>query len=243
MKLASLEGGREGRLVVVSDDMGWCVSAAEIAPTLRGALADWSRCEPLLRGVAAFLNRGAQRYVRFEPTACASPLPSDPDMTRSRGQFSAMNGMELRRGGAVIVGALAKGAGRAEAIAAIRLAVLQVSRPDGAAQSPVAVTTESLGEAWRDGRLSGGPSLELDGSLASDAPIVFDFANAIVEAARAGDIAEGSVISLAEHRPLRLGAIGEGAVLRYELRDALSRSTFGAVQLRAKVAAEMKEVA
>jgi len=234
MKLASLEGGREGRLVVVSDDMGWQVSAAEIAPTLSAALADWDRCEPQLRAVAAFLNRGAQRFVRFEPSACASPVWSFID---------AADGLELRRGAAVIVGALPKGAAQAQAAAAIRLVMLQVSRSDSVAQSPVVVTPDSLGEAWRDGRLSGGPTLELDGQLASDAPMALDFAAALVEAARAGDIAEGAVISLAEPRPVRMGAIGEGAVLRYELRDALSRSTFGAVQLRARVTAEVKEVA
>jgi fumarylacetoacetate (FAA) hydrolase len=232
MKLASLDGGREARLFVVSDDLGWCVSAAEIAPTMRAAQADWGRCEPLLRGVAAFLNRGGQRYVRFEPADGSA-----------RTVFAVQGPVEVRRGAAVIVGAVAKGCGRAEAVAAVRLVMLELDCPKGAARSPVAVTVESLGEAWRDGRFSGAPALELDGDPVAESPIVLDFAGAIVEAARTDDVAEGSVISLSDPRPVRLASVADGAVLRYELRDALSRSTFGAVELRAKVLAPAVEMA
>ena len=42
MKLASLKGGRDGRLVVVSDDLAYYADAAHIAPTLQAALDDWS---------------------------------------------------------------------------------------------------------------------------------------------------------------------------------------------------------
>ena len=44
MKLASLKWGRDGRLVVVSSDLAWCVEATNIAPTLQAALDDWERC-------------------------------------------------------------------------------------------------------------------------------------------------------------------------------------------------------
>ena len=41
MKLASMKQGRDGRLVVVSDDLERCVDAGEIAPTLQAALDRW----------------------------------------------------------------------------------------------------------------------------------------------------------------------------------------------------------
>jgi fumarylacetoacetate (FAA) hydrolase len=75
MKLASLKGGRDGRLVVVSRDLAWCVDAAPIAPTLQAALDDWERCEPLLRGLAESLEHGAVAQSRFREHEAASPLP------------------------------------------------------------------------------------------------------------------------------------------------------------------------
>ncbi len=75
MKLASLKSGRDGRLVVVSRDLAWCVEAAGIAPTLQAALDDWERCEPLLRGLALSLEHGAVASERFHEREAASPLP------------------------------------------------------------------------------------------------------------------------------------------------------------------------
>jgi fumarylacetoacetate (FAA) hydrolase len=75
MKLASLKGGRDGRLVVVSDDLAWSTSAEAVAPTLQAALDDWGRCEPLLRGLAESLNHGALPRDRFHEHDAASPLP------------------------------------------------------------------------------------------------------------------------------------------------------------------------
>jgi len=75
MKLASLKWGRDGRLVVVSRDLAWCVEATHIAPTLQAALDDWERCEPHLRGLAESLELGAVPRVRFHEHDAASPLP------------------------------------------------------------------------------------------------------------------------------------------------------------------------
>jgi fumarylacetoacetate (FAA) hydrolase len=75
MKLASLKGGRDGRLVVVSADLAWCVGAEPIAPTLQAALDDWERCEPLLRGLAQSLEHGSVASERFREHEAASPLP------------------------------------------------------------------------------------------------------------------------------------------------------------------------
>ncbi len=75
MKLASLKGGRDGRLVVVSNDLAWFTGAGHIAPTLQAALDDWTTCEPLLRGLHESLEHGAVPRERFHEHDAASPLP------------------------------------------------------------------------------------------------------------------------------------------------------------------------
>jgi fumarylacetoacetate (FAA) hydrolase len=73
MKLASLKGGRDGRLVVVSRDLTRCIVAAEAAPTLQAALDDWSNVKPQLEALAARLDSGEGES--FDESDCASPLP------------------------------------------------------------------------------------------------------------------------------------------------------------------------
>ena len=75
MKLASLKHGRDGRLVVVSDDLNWCTDATDIAPTLQTALDDWTGIEPKLRIRAQALARDAVVKQQFRQGDCASPLP------------------------------------------------------------------------------------------------------------------------------------------------------------------------
>jgi fumarylacetoacetate (FAA) hydrolase len=75
MKLASLKSGRDGRLVVVSEDLHWFTDAFLIAPTLQAALDDWDRCAPMLRGLAESLEHGSAPRGRFHEREAASPLP------------------------------------------------------------------------------------------------------------------------------------------------------------------------
>ncbi|WP_320826631.1 fumarylacetoacetate hydrolase family protein [Reinekea sp.] len=76
MKLASLKGGRDGQLVVVSRDLTQMVVASAIAPTLQAALDDWPHCAPLLGALADRLAAGqADRVQPFVEQDCASPLP------------------------------------------------------------------------------------------------------------------------------------------------------------------------
>lgn len=75
MKLASLKHGRDGRLVIVSNDLTRCTDATRIAPTLQAALDDWEAAEPHLRELAQSLEVGAAPVERFHERACASPLP------------------------------------------------------------------------------------------------------------------------------------------------------------------------
>jgi len=73
VKLASLKDGRDGRLVVVSNDLTRCASAAAVAPTLQAALDDWANVCPALEAIAKDLEAGGGE--NFDQAACASPLP------------------------------------------------------------------------------------------------------------------------------------------------------------------------
>jgi fumarylacetoacetate (FAA) hydrolase len=75
MKLASLENGRDGRLVVVSDDLTYCTDAGLIAPHLQSALDNWAECSPQLEALALALERGAVPTERFHERQATSPLP------------------------------------------------------------------------------------------------------------------------------------------------------------------------
>src|SRR6185436_17272932 len=75
MKLGSLKGGRDGRLVVVSGDLAWCADAGHIAPTLQAALDDWERIAPQLELLATDLEHGVIPKDRFHEREAAAPLP------------------------------------------------------------------------------------------------------------------------------------------------------------------------
>ncbi|WP_263588452.1 fumarylacetoacetate hydrolase family protein [Sphingopyxis sp. GC21] len=75
MKLASLKAGRDGRLVVVSDDLAWYADATHIAPTLQAALDDWAETAPRLKALAEDINHEAIPRERFHERDAASPLP------------------------------------------------------------------------------------------------------------------------------------------------------------------------
>jgi fumarylacetoacetate (FAA) hydrolase len=76
MKLATLNNGtRDGRLVVVSDDLAWCTDASLIARSLQAALDDWDKVAPRLQGLAESLAHGAVPQERFHEREAMSPLP------------------------------------------------------------------------------------------------------------------------------------------------------------------------
>jgi fumarylacetoacetate (FAA) hydrolase len=77
MKLATHKSAeRDGRLLVVSDDLSRAVGVDSIAPTLQAALDDWKRIEPRLREVGVRLNAGdTTGSVAFDLSEAAAPLP------------------------------------------------------------------------------------------------------------------------------------------------------------------------
>jgi fumarylacetoacetate (FAA) hydrolase len=259
MKLASLKAGRDGRLVVVSDDLAWFTDASPVALTLQAALDDWERCEPMLRGLSESLEHGSVPRERFHEHEAASPLPrayqwadgsayvnhvelvrkargaempasfwTEPLMYQggSDGFLGPRDpipladqewGCDLEAEVAVIVGDVPMGASREEALTAIRLVMLvndvslrnlipgELAKGFGffqskpaSAFSPVAVTPDALGEAWKDGRLHGAVEVELNGKPFGQADagidMTFDFGTLIAHAAKTRSLAAGSII-------------------------------------------------
>jgi fumarylacetoacetate (FAA) hydrolase len=259
MKLASLKGGRDGRLVVVSDDLAWCVDTRPVVGTLQEALDDWDRYGPQLEALAESLLHGAVPQQRFHEHEAASPLPrayqwADGSayvnhvelVRRARGAempasfwtdpliyqggsdvFLAPRddipfrdeaaGCDFEAEVAVIVGDVAQGASRDEALAAVRLVMLAndislrglipgelakgfgffQGKPPGAF-SPVAVTPAALGDAWRDGKLHGVLEVDLNGQAFgradAGADMTFDFGALIAHAAATRPLTAGTII-------------------------------------------------
>jgi len=75
MKLATLNNGsRDGQLVVVSRDLRQAIPAP--IATMRDALEDWARAEPVLRALAGDLEAGtAVGAFAFDPAQAMAPLP------------------------------------------------------------------------------------------------------------------------------------------------------------------------
>ena len=75
MKLASINQGRDGQLIVVDNQMQRYVSATEIAPTLQAALDNWDNCKEPLAALYLQLENGEIDSQAFNSEICASPLP------------------------------------------------------------------------------------------------------------------------------------------------------------------------
>lgn len=259
MKLASLKHGRDGRLVVVSEDLAWCVDASPVAETLQAALDDWAHAEPKLRALEENLLHGSVPKERFHERECASPLPrayqwadgsayvnhvelvrkargaempesfwTDPLMYQG-GSDAFLGprdpipladeawGCDFEAEIAVIVDDVKQGASAAEAAAAIRLVMLvndvslrnlipnELAKGFGffqakpsSAFSPVAVTPDALGAAWKDGKLhlpllstlNGAPFGKPDAGK----EMTFDFPTLIAHAAKSRPLSAGTII-------------------------------------------------
>ena len=259
MKLASLKGGRDGRLVVVSDDLAWCADADHIVPTLQGALDDWDRVVPLLEALATDLNHEVIPMRRFHERDAVAPLPRafqwadgsayvnhvalvrqargaempetfwhDPLVYQGGsdgflGPREAIPladeswGCDMEAEVVVVTGDVPQGAGRKDALAAIRLVGLTndvslrnlipgelakgfgffQSKP-ASAFSPVFVTPEALGNAWADGKLHGTLKVDLNGAPfgRADAGVdmTFDFGTLIAHLAKTRALGAGTIV-------------------------------------------------
>jgi len=302
MKLASLKSAdpknRDGRLVVVSDDLRWFTDAFLIAPTLQAALDDWERLEPDLRGLAESLAHDAVPKGRFHEREAASPLPrayqwadgsayvnhvalvrqargaempesfwTDPLMYQG-GSDSMLAprdpipladeswGCDLEAEVVVITGDVPQGASREEALAAVRLVALVndvslrnlipaelakgfgfVQSKPASALSPVAVTPDALGDAWRDGKLHLPLLVELNGKPFGCAnageDMTFDFGILIAHLAKTRPIGAGSIIGSGTvsnrgpdggpGRPVSEGGVGYSCIAEVRVVETLLR--------------------
>jgi fumarylacetoacetate (FAA) hydrolase len=259
MKLASLRHGRDGRLVVVSDDLAWCAHAGPETPTMQAALDDWAHAEPRLRAISEGVNGGTILRERFHEREAASPLPrayqwadgsayvnhvalvrqargakmpesfwTDPLMYQGGGDVllgprdpiplkDEAWGCDFEAEVAVVVDDVEAGIAPEQARARIRLIMLVndvslrnlipaelekgfgffQSKPSSAF-SPVAVTPDSLGEAWREGKLHLPMHVRLNGKPFGQAnagdDMTFDFGQLIAHAAKTRDLAAGTII-------------------------------------------------
>ncbi|WP_313014460.1 fumarylacetoacetate hydrolase family protein [Brevundimonas sp.] len=259
MKLASLKHGRDGRLVVVSQDLNWFTDAFLIAPTLQAALDDWENCGPRLQALAESLEHEGVPRGRFHERDAASPLPrayqwadgsayvnhvelvrkargaempdsfwTDPLMYQggSDGFLSPRDaipladeswGCDLEAEIVVVTGDVPQGSTRDEALAAIRLVGLVndvslrnlipaelakgfgfVQSKPASALSPVLVTPDALGDRWKDGKLHGTLSVQLNGQdfgrADAGVDMTFDFGTLIAHLAKTRSLGAGTII-------------------------------------------------
>jgi fumarylacetoacetate (FAA) hydrolase len=259
MKLASLKQGRDGRLVVVSNDLNHFTDAKLIAPSLQAALDNWAVCGPQLEGLGQALERGAVPVERFHERQAASPLPrafqwADGSayvnhvelVRRARGAempetfwteplmyqggsdgflaprdpiplADAAWGCDLEGEVAVITTDVPQGIDAKEALSTIALVCLvndvslrnlipgELAKGFGffqskpaSAFSPVAVSPEALGSAWRDGKLHLPLCVDLDdqffGRANAGVDMVFDFGQLIAHAAKTRSLCAGTII-------------------------------------------------
>jgi len=257
MKLASLKHGRDGRLVVVSNDLSRYVAAADTAATLQDALDDWTTVAPQLQALAATLESGGGEV--FDSNDCSSPLPrafqwadgsayvnhvelvrkargakmpdsfwTEPLMYQGgsdsfigpREPILAANedwGIDFEAEVAVITGDVPMGVSASDAVNYVQLVMIvndvslrglipaELSKGFGffqskpsSAFSPVAITPNELGDAWKDGKLH----LPLLSFLNGDAfgkpnagvDMTFDFGQLIAHAAKSRPLAAGTIV-------------------------------------------------
>ena len=317
MKLASLNGGRDGGLLVVTRALDRATPAADIAPTLQCALDHWSDVVGRLSRLAEDLESRRVQGTPFDAAGCAAPLPrafhwvdgsayvSHIELVRkARGAemppsfwtspiiyqggsdtflgprqqippFDEASGIDFEAEVAYVVDDTPMGCTPAEAEARIRLVMLvndvtlrnlvpdelakgfgfYVSKPSSAF-SPVAVTLDELGSAWRNGKLHRPLQVHLNGRRigAPDAgtDATFSPGQLIAYAAQTRSLGAGTIVGtgtvsnrdasrgaccLAEVRAREMIAGGApvtpflrgGDRVRIEMLDEAGASIFGAI--------------
>ncbi len=293
MKLASLKAGRDGRLIVVSDDLQHYLPADSIAPTLQAALDDWDSARPALEKLAADLETSGKD---FDPAACASPLPrayqwadgsayvnhvelvrkargaempesfwTDPLMYQG-GSDSFLGprdnipmadeawGIDFEAEIVVVTDDVPMGVSADAALDHIQLVMLVndvslrnlipgelakgfgffQSKPSSAF-SPVAVTPDALGDAWRDGKLhlplKSWLNEEPFGEPDAGVDMTFHFGQLIAHAAKSRPLCAGTLIGSGTisnkltdgpGKPIAAGGVGYSCIAEMRTIEAIN---------------------
>jgi fumarylacetoacetate (FAA) hydrolase len=259
MKLASLKSGRDGHLVVVSDDLAWYADASHIAPTMQAALDDWDRVAPALEALATDLAHEVIPMMRFHERDAAAPLPRayqwadgsayvnhvalvrqargaelpdsfwhDPLMYQggsdhfmgARDEIVLADiawGCDLEAEIVVVTDDVPQGVSAADALGYVRLVGLVndvslrnlipaelekgfgfVQSKPASSLSPVFVTPQALGDAWKDGKLHHTVMVDINGAafgrVVASQDCTFDFGILIAHLAKTRSIGAGSII-------------------------------------------------
>ena len=257
MKLATLnQGGRDGKLIVVSRDLSRFAHAP--INTLQNALDDWDNAKPALQAIYDELNNDTTKGETFDVEACHSPLPrayqwadgsaylnhvelvrkarnsevpesfyDDPLMYQGgsdsfitpRGEILARPewGIDFEAEVVVVSGDITQGADVATCAKAIRLIGLvndvslrglipaELAKGFGffqskpaSAFSPVFVTPDELGDAWRDSKVHLPLRVTLNDKLFgypnAGVDMTFDFGRLLSHVTKTRDVAAGTII-------------------------------------------------
>jgi len=294
MKLASLKGGRDGRLVVVSHDLSRYLPADDVAGTLQRALDNWGTCEHALRAISHHLRDTSAGHT-FDTAQCESPLPrayqwadgsayvnhvelvrkargaempesfwtdpliyqggSDAFIGPKEPILAASEdwGIDFEAEVAVVTDDVPMGVNAKDALSHIKLIMLVndvslrnlipgelgkgfgffQSKPSSAF-SPVAVTPDELGGAWRGGKLHmpllsflnedpfGRPDAGVD--------MTFDFGQLIAHAAKTRPLGAGTIIGSGTvsnkldggpGRPIEDGGVGYSCIAEIRMIETI----------------------
>lgn len=297
MKLASLSHGRDGRLVVVTNDLTGATDAFPVVATLQAALDDWDRYAPRLADLAESLEHGAVPSFRFHEHDCAAPLPrayqwldasayvnhvdlvrkargatmpdsfwTDPLMYQGGSDsslgprqpvkaLSEEHGIDFEGEVAVVTGDVPMGVSATDALSHIRLVMLandvslrnlvagELAKGFGFVQSkpptafsPVAVTPDELGTAWKDGKLHLPLLAQVNGKPFgrpdAGTDMTFDFGTLIAHAARTRPLGAGTIIGSGTvsnrdagggpGRPLAEGGAGYACIAEQRMVETIS---------------------
>lgn len=221
---------------------------------------------------ASPLPRAYQRIDAVAPSDDAGPMRkpvTDPLVYQGRSDsflgprdriplIDVTSGLDAGGEVAAILGDVPLGASIEEARAAIALIMLvndvrlrrlapgypgSFGRGLFSAFSPVAVSTDELGEAWAGGGLHLPPRVGLNGKpCGAGSGVTFDFGRIIAHAARTRQLPAGTIVcsGIAETRMIATSEFGAprtellkpGDIVRIEMKDKAGHSIFGAIEQR-----------
>jgi len=287
MKLASLKNGRDGKLVVVSDDLKQYAPADDIAATMQDALDNWASVAPQLEA----LSKNMANAKPFDPAQCESPLPRAYQITdgsaylthvelvrKARGAemppeflndplmyqavsdtvigplddipcVSEAHGIDFEAEVAIITDDVPMGVTPAEASAHIKLVMLMndvslralipnelgkgfgfLNAKPPSAFSPVAITPDALGEAWKNGKLHlpiistlngkefGRPNAGVD--------MQFDFPTLVAHAAKTRPLGAGTIIGSGTVSNKNYKEVGSSCLAEIRMIEKIEQGDF-----------------